>query len=426
MEQFDILANKVFSIIDNIQKSAQNEMDKDLEELNMHISMKINGSIIIALIITLLSFGIAITISNGIRKPVNNLLEIFLELEKGKGDLTKRIKVESKDEIGLMAASFNRFMDSLENMVLQIKKNSDIVSKRAEILSKDGQQTKEGITIIDTYINKVASDTKMISNSISEITESIAEIAKSSQDTAIFSQEICEVANGISNTAQQSGKLAFEAKIQMEKIETISLDTIQISEQLGIEASEIGKITDTIRTITEQTNLLALNAAIEAARAGGHGRGFGVVAEEIRQLAENNSQSTRMIELLVDKIHNMILHTIEATRSVGSNIIGGRVLVENVHMELQNITSGVVKINNKIQNIAATTELQSGTTEEVSATMETINGSNIKITTAFEDIASSISNQTDIITRLSDIAVDLNNSAELLINLVNNFTIKEN
>jgi methyl-accepting chemotaxis protein len=211
----------------------------------------------------------------------------------------------------------------------------------------------------------------------------------------------------------------------MEKIESISADTIRITEQLGKEANEIGKITDTIKTITDQTNLLALNAAIEAARAGEHGRGFGVVAEEIRQLAENNNQSAKMIELLIQRIHSMIMQTIEATTGVGSYIKEGRKIVENVHMELQNITTGITHINDKIQNIAASTEEQSTVTEELSATMETINGSNMEIATAVVDVASSISGQTDTISQLSAIASELNNSAELLSSLVNNFKLRE-
>lgn len=425
IDKFDKLAEDVFSKVDAIQKNSQVEMDKDLNELNMHISMKISGSIIIAVIIIGVSLIIAILLANGIKKPIRNLVEIFHDLEKGQGDLTKRIQVKSKDEIGIMAESFNRFMDSMENMVSQIKSNSVIVSQGAEALSQGGHQTKVGIVHLDQYINKVAADTQKISDSISQITESIVEIARASQDTSVVSQEICNVANDINTNAQESGKLALEAKNEMEKIERISADTIRITEQLGKEANEIGKITDTIKTITDQTNLLALNAAIEAARAGEHGRGFGVVAEEIRQLAENNNQSAKMIELLIQRIHSMIMQTIEATTGVGSYIKEGRKIVENVHMELQNITTGITHINDKIQNIAASTEEQSTVTEELSATMETINGSNMEIATAVVDVASSISGQTDTISQLSAIASELNNSAELLSSLVNNFKLRE-
>lgn len=424
MDEFDGLADDAYKKVDVIQKNSQQDMDDDLKTVDEHMMINENIGITIAIIAIFLSILIAIILGNGLRKPINNLVEIFIDLEKGEGDLTRRINIKSKDEIGKMAQAFNKFMDTMERMVIHIRKNSVVVSHGSDILQKGGIQTNEGISNISSNMNKVTDDTQKISSSISTITANISEIAKTSQSTAVDAQEICTSAGEINIIAQNSGKLALDTKLEMENIEKISSNTIGITEALGKEAEEIGKIIDTIKAITDQTNLLALNAAIEAARAGENGRGFGVVAEEIRKLAESNNQSAKMIEQLVKNIQDMIIQTIKATTDTGMNIKQGSKMVESVYTELQRIAEGVLLINNRIQSIATSTEEQSASTEELSATMEDINNSNTQIASSVQEIAAGISMQVETVTGLSATASELNESAEQLNNLVNKFKLR--
>ncbi len=425
MDEFDKSAEDVFSKIKAIQQKSQTGMDEDLDEIEMHISMKIFISLAIAIILIILSVIIAIFIGNGIRKPINKLLDIFIDMEKGQGDLTTRIDIKSKDEVGKMAQAFNRFMNNLEVMVANIKKNSNIVSRGSESLSSGGVQSNKEIIQVNSHMSKVTEDTQKISTSISMITSSIAEIAQASQASAADATEISSSAQDINLIAQESGKLASEAKTEMERIENISSETIKITEKLGNEAGQIGKIIDTIKEITDQTNLLALNAAIEAARAGEHGKGFAVVSEEIRKLAESNNQSAKVIENLVKNIQSMIIQTISSTSEAGETIKQGSKIVDSVYVQLGNIVDGIGNINERIQNIAASTEEQSASTQELSATMEAINDSNTQISASVQEVAASISNQADTISQLSSTAFTLNESAEQLNNLVNKFKIRE-
>lgn len=424
MDEFDKLADNVYKKVDAIQKDSQKQMDEDLRTIDEHMMMNENIGIAITLATTLLSVLITIVFSNRLRKPINNLVEIFDELEKGEGDLTRRINIKSKDEIGKMARSFNKFMDTMERMVTQVKNNSIVVSKESEVLKTSGISSKEGILQISSNMNKVTEDTKQISNSINSIALGISDIAESSQSTATDAQEICSSATKINTIAQKSGKLALETKLEMENIEKIFAETINVTNMLGKEAEEIGKITDTIKQITGKTNLLAFNASIEASRAGEHGRGFGVVAEEIKNLAQTNSQSTKMIEQIVQNIQNMIEQTIKSTITSGENLKHGSKMVESVYLELDQIVNGVLIINDKIKNIAIITDEQSASTQELAATMDAINNSNTQIASAVQEIARGISKQVANSDNLSVTASELNISAEQMNNLVNKFKLK--
>lgn len=426
MLEFDKMADNIYVKVDAIQKKSETFMDDSLLDIKMHQEVSRNIGVALAVAMIILALLIAIILAGGITKPINNLLEIFKDMEKGQGDLSRRINVKSKDEMARMAQSFNNFMDGMGNMVLNIKKNSTIVSQGSELLSKGGEQTADGISMINTHMGRVAEDTQKISTSINQITASISEIAQASQTSASDARQISLEAVNINRLAQESGKLALDTKLEMEKTEEISSDTIKIAEKLGNEAGEIGKIIDTIKSITDQTNLLALNAAIEAARAGEQGRGFGVVAGEIRKLAEGNNQSAKTIENMVKNIQDMIKKTMEATTGVGGSIKQGSNMVENVYTQLQYIIEGVSNITDRIQSIAAGAEEQSASTEELSATMEAINDSNTAITVAMKEVAASISTQTDTITGLSATASDLNGSAEQLNGLVSKFKLREN
>ncbi len=419
-DSFAVLINDETAVL--LEKS--NDLLKDdLMTTDEYVMMNQQLSIAFGIFALILTIIIVILLGKQITIPISKLLTILKDIEAGEGDLTKRINIRSGDEIGKTAQSFNRFMDSLENIVANIKKETQVVSDGSEKLNTGGLATREGINAINSVMMHVTEDTQKIAGSINGITAGISEIAQSSQSTAADAREICNTAENIYEIAQESGKLALDAKVKMENIEGISADTVSITELLGSQAGEIGKIIDAIKAITEQTNLLALNAAIEAARAGEHGKGFGVVADEIRKLAESNNQSAKMIENLVKNIQELIGKTVNAAVSTGQNIKQGGKIVENVYAQLNHIIDGIGGINERIQSIAAATEEQSASTEELSATMEAINGSNNKITAAVQEVAASIDSQTETVNNLSSIASDLSNSSESLNGLVNKFKL---
>lgn len=424
MEQFDPMAINLYNKVDELNVSSNKEMYNDLQKIydRMNTNMKI--SISLGLISFAFVIIIVIILGKSITFPVNNMLNILKDLEAGDGDLRKRIAIKSKDEIGNMSRSFNNFMDNLVTMVINIKRNSAIVANSSGALSSGSDQTTEGIKNINTSMIKLEMDSINITNSVKQVTVSVENIAQASQITAIDAEEICDMAEKINSIATESGKFALDTKLEMKKIENISANNVSMNEKLGNKAEEIGKIIDTIQSITDQTNLLALNASIEAARAGEHGRGFSVVADEIRKLADDNSQSAKTIESLIKSIHDMIEDTISSTAEVGSNIKQGSKMVENVFNRLETIIEQIGSINTKIQSIAANSEEQSASTEELMATMEAINNSNAQIATAIETVTDGIHLQTDVVSDFSLMASRLSSSAQELDVLVDKFKVE--
>lgn len=423
MVEFYKLADNITSMVDEIQKESEIYMDDSLMTINIHMEMNQKIAVVIALITVALALLIAMMLARGITKPINNLLQIFNDLEKGQGDLTRRIKIKSNDEIAMLAESFNKFMDSMESMIKKVKKNSNKVAESSIVLSEQGAQTADEINKIKMHMGRAADDTQNISTSIRQITESVTQIAQASNFSAAEVQKISIGVDNINIIAQESGKFALKTKLEMKKIEEISSDTINIAEELQNQTGEIGNLLHTIKSISSQTNILALNAAIEAARAGENGKGFGVVAEEIRNLAESNNQSTCTIEYIVTNIRKMIERTLEATLVVDGSIKSGSKMVDDVYRQLENIINGVCKINDMIQSIVTIIEEQSEVTEELSANLEEINDSNSAITTATQDVAVSISAQSNKITELSTTASELNESARQLNELVAKFVL---
>lgn len=423
MNQFDPMAEALNEKITALNKESKASMDTNLSNVTYSMNMVLVSSIILGAISLFVMISISIILGRSITNPINNMLNILTDLEQGEGDLTKRISIKSKDELGRTSEAFNNFMDKLSNMIKNIRENSNKVSTYAELLNKGSAQTSEEIIKINELVNKLSSDSSNISNSLNEITINSETMAHASEDSTADVQEISSFIEKINNNTLESGNLALSTKNKIGTIETISANTMILSEQLGKETEEIKKIIDTIQSISNQTNILALNASIEAARAGEYGKGFVIVADEIRKLADNNNESSKTIVNIITNINNMIKETIAANQEVGNGIKDGNNLVEQVYNQIQGIIEDVKNINHKIHNITINSEQQTSSIQEVTASIESVTTSNNEIDIAIKTVSEGVNLQSGLVSDFNSMADKLTNSASELNSLVDKFKI---
>ncbi|RKD34714.1 methyl-accepting chemotaxis protein [Thermohalobacter berrensis] len=358
-------------------------------ELLQSISSIKNTIKLLGIVVVIVSVIISILISNRFAKPIREIVNSFINAEKG--DLTARIAVKGNDEIALLANSFNNMMKGFRRLINNVNNVMNKVSKSSDNLVNITSETVTSIQQVGQAMENVAigateqaNDTQRGAERINLLSQKIGNIKEGSnimKSNAIKTQELAY--NGMKSM------MALEEKIKgsIDEINKVS----QIVNNLGNKAEKIGRINDTITSISEQTNLLALNAAIEAARAGETGRGFAVVAEEIRKLAEESGNSASEIEDMIkdiqSEINNVVksMNNTKATVNTSNNAISEtKSVFEKARKAVQEISENIQKINELIgdvneekneiieamESISSVSEETSASTEEVSASVE--------------------------------------------------------
>ncbi|MCG9748975.1 methyl-accepting chemotaxis protein [Vibrio brasiliensis] len=309
---------------------------------------------------TLLAITLGAMISWGVIKaitePVSEVAK-GLELLAG-GDLTASISVSSKDELGQMAQSFNQAVGKTNSAMVQVLSTTDeVVSGSVAISQANTDMTRE----LELQADKVA----QISASIEEMSVSIQEVATKSADATACAQDAGVKANS-------GGRIVASTIEGMNSInEAVTASSNSVAE-LGKRGAQIGEIINVINDIAEQTNLLALNAAIEAARAGEAGRGFAVVADEVRALADRTTSATKEIGESIEAIQSETNEAVTRMDSGTSHVHEGLSLATEAGNSLEDIVSGAQQVASMIDSIAAAAEEQSLASSEVAKNVETV------------------------------------------------------
>lgn len=328
-----------------------------------HLNSNINNNIIIiaAAMVTMLvlfTAGITLLVRGLIIKRVRATVEMFKEIAQGDGDLTKRLHIDSDDELGEMGKWFNVFMDNLREIVAIVQINSEKVS----VASTELSSTAEALSVGS---NEQKSQTEQVASAMAEMSQSITGVVTNASETSEASREASAIAG--------KGKEVVERTVMgMEKIAVTVKETSEIIEKLGKSSDEIGSILNVINDIAGQTNLLALNAAIEAARAGEHGRGFAVVADEVKKLADSTGKATKEIADMIKKIQADAEKSVHSMYAGREEVENGVRLAEEAKEALDMIVSASEKAATNVQMISRAAEEQSVSTDNVTRNMETI------------------------------------------------------
>ncbi|WP_339227882.1 methyl-accepting chemotaxis protein [Bacillus sp. FSL K6-0972] len=380
------------------QRETVNQLIEDIQTLNADNAKTIYqqdskeaGSIITLLIVVIaaslvLSISIGLLMTRLITKPIKDIQALFAETEQG--DFTVKGTYQSKDELGLLTASFNKMVAGVRSIIETVGETSHQVASSSQELSASADESTKASEYISTTIQELAvgSDQQV------ESVENSRTVIKGMTE---FARRISSNAEKAAATADQTALMSLEGTKAIDKVsaqmKSINETVVSLSEafkHLTERSNEIGNITEVITSIAEQTNLLALNAAIEAARAGEQGKGFAVVADEVRKLAEQSAQSAEQITRLITIIQNDTKQTMNSVISATGEVKEGLVVVheaggafqkiENSITEVvtqindvtnlvKNLTAGTSEIETAISGVKEVAETAAGSTQTVSA-----------------------------------------------------------
>ncbi len=353
----------------------------------------------------ILMFLVSTIIARKISKPINTLARLFDE--SAGGDLTKKIEIKTGDEIESLANSISNFVENIRGIIIKIKDTGENVANSAETLNISINESQIALEEVNRAIENIAEGAAAQARDVNDISFVLQGTSNEMTENEIK-------INSINNAAGETRKLVHEG---MEAVDKQGLKTIEnmeasqkataVVEKLANEIESIEKILSTITSISDQTNLLALNAAIEAARAGEHGRGFAVVADEVRNLAEESAASTKEIAQILRVINEEAkeaVDQIEKTNSIAEEqkeaVDNTNVLFASITKEVESIIDAIDEINtffkgigkntdnmsNKVQEVSSVSEENAAMSEEVSASSEEQNATMEEIGATAEEL----------------------------------------
>ncbi|WP_024955095.1 methyl-accepting chemotaxis protein [Sulfurospirillum arcachonense] len=352
----------------------ETHVEKQSKKINSNIDTMIFGTVVAGLIVALLAIiAIYFLITRLIAKPLFNLQEAANNLASGDGDLTKMLEIKNDDEIGKASQEINNFIEKVHSTIILAKdtsaENASISHELSTTTLEVGKRVEESTAIIN--------DTTMMSNNIKEEIATSVTKAKESKEEVIKANEELKTARGF--VQQLSERVQNSAQTEMELATKI--------QQLSSDADQVKDVLTVISDIADQTNLLALNAAIEAARAGEHGRGFAVVADEVRNLAERTQKSLIEINATINVIVQAITDSSEQMNENSKEVQELALIAEDVGEKI-NTTVDIMNTATKLNDKTVTDYINTGSTIEVIATkIEEINTISTQNTRSIEEIA---------------------------------------
>ncbi|MGR5093159.1 methyl-accepting chemotaxis protein [Vibrio maritimus] len=387
IENLAIEVDGAMETLNGFNEFATGNLNQSLSNAGDIYDQGVIKAIGIGLVVTLIAVGIGYHIAQSVRQPLNSTLKTLESLTEG--DMTQRIEVKYNNEFRRLGNHINTLADSLHNVLVKLNDASDNLTETAssnQATSASAQQ----------QLSAQREQTANVATAMTEMSHSVQEVANSAQSSLSKVHQV--------ESASESGRQIMSTNIStINQLETRLNESVEAVGELQRMSSQIGSILDVIRNIAEQTNLLALNAAIEAARAGEQGRGFAVVADEVRVLAQKTTESTTEIETMIGNLQSSSKSAGQVIESCMKDMELSVEQASSANGAMEEIQALIIEISQMSTHISQAAGEQSETTADIAKNIEEINHIADDSYQAMSEIASTSQSLTSLANQQSEL-----------------------
>ena len=407
-----------FTNYSNEQAKLRDQSIAKIDQSSLQIEYVVFLSLVICIIVAI---TLAWWFSGKLVKPIQQIDSKLKELSSQEGDLTARLQVNSNDEIGTIATSFNKMLENLQHIINRVQKTSVEVQNASENMLEKTNISREATIKVQSTMSSLNASIQSQSASMEESSTAMDDMTVSVQRIAESASSVTELAVATSEQANDGSTVIQKSVSQMTTIHDAVNATSEVVERLITHTKYIDTAVQSISNIAEQTNLLALNASIEAARAGEQGKGFAVVADEVRKLAEQSKTAATDI--------NQLLHQIQQDTETASSMMsqGRSEASEGIHVireagnSFTTIVEQVNKVSTQMQDISATAEEMAASAEEMNASLNNIASISTEVSSETAATAQSAEKKVITMNEMAQTAKQMKQTVEELDQLVSHF-----
>lgn len=407
-----------FTNYSNEQAKLREQSIEKIDQSALLIEYVIFLSLVICIVAAII---LAWWFSGKLVKPIQQIDTKLKELASQEGDLTARLQVNSNDEIGAIATSFNKMLENLQHIINRVQKTSVEVQTASENMLEKTNTSREATVRVQSSMSNLNASIQSQTSSMEESSTAMDDMAVSVQRIAESASSVAELAVATSEHASDGSTVIQKSVSQMTTIHEAVNATSEVVERLITHTKYIDTAVQSISNIAEQTNLLALNASIEAARAGEQGKGFAVVADEVRKLAEQSKTAATDINQLLHQIQNDT-ETASSMMSQGrSEAFEGINVIREAGTSFSTIVEQVNKVSTQMQDISATAEEMSASAEEMNASLNNIASISTEVSSETAATAQSAEKKVIVMNEMAVTAGKMKQTVEELDQLVSHF-----
>ncbi len=407
--------SEIANVLTKMRDSNKNgTVEAAIETQKKFESAKYLSCLMLGLAIGLSVWGVVVCLREVVKPIVassSKLKEIVEDIKDGKGDLTKRVEVTSKDEIGRMCEDVNSFIDSLRGIMSQINNDSKSLDEIVQRVTDSVDTVNESACDISAVMEELSASTVEMSSATSKVNENASRVRGDMKNLADFACSLSEYADEMRNRAVDLEQNAIENKMDANQVVLQMLSTLQKAVEESKSVERVNDLTDEILGITSQTNLLALNASIEAARAGEAGKGFAVVADEIRQLAD----LSRVAAGNIQNINNIVMGAVKELAQNSSKLI--QYVEESVMPAYDDFVTGGTQYKEDANHVNEVVVQLNEMSRNIDKMANDISNSISGIATSVEESADAITtaanNTNELVKEIEQIGQQMNSNAEI-------------